>query len=108
MLELEQEVSNVDPNTPAGAQNPNIQQRGSRPRSLSRTRVGDAGRLIQSQRSLDTPGSGRRRRPCSHIVQAEGDAITKSELLIMITPHIVHTSNDAARSRRNIAASSSR
>ena len=98
MLELEQEVSNVDPNTPAGAQNPNIQQR----RIKTQVIVADGesvmlGGLIQSQRSLDTtqvpvvgdvPVLGT-------LFKQKADAITKSELLIMITPHIVHTSNDA-------------
>lgn len=98
MLELEQEVSNVDPNTPAGAQNPNIQQR----RIKTQVIVADGeslmlGGLIQNQRSLDNtqvpvigdvPVVGA-------LFKQKSDDIQKSELLIMITPHVVHTSNDA-------------
>jgi len=60
-------------------------------------RVGDAGRPDPEPALLDTtqvpvvgdvPVLGT-------LFKQKADAITKSELLIMITPHIVHTSNDA-------------
>ncbi len=98
MLELEQEVSNVSADTPANATNPTIQQR----QVKTQVMVGDGeslmlGGLIQDQRTKaatqmpilgDIPVVG-------NAFKQKSDQIQKSELLIMITPHIIHSSNDA-------------
>ena len=92
MLEIEQEVSNVSADTPANATNPTIQQR----KVKTQVVVADGealmlGGLIQDQHNKsatqipvlgDLPVVG-------NAFKQKSDTITKTELLIMITPHIV-------------------
>ncbi len=92
MLEIEQEVSNVSADTPVGAANPTIQQR----KVKTQVVVADGealmlGGLIQDQHNKsatqipvlgDLPVVG-------NAFKQKSDNITKTELLIMITPHIV-------------------
>ena len=92
MLEIEQEVSNVSADTPAGATNPTIQQRKVKTQVI--VADGEAlmlGGLIQDQHNKsatqipvlgDLPVVG-------NAFKQKSDTITKTELLIMITPHIV-------------------
>jgi general secretion pathway protein D len=98
MLEIEQEVSNVSPDTPANAQNPTIQQRKVKTQVL----VADGeslmlGGLIQDSRSKgadqvpvlgDIPVFG-------NAFKEKNDKIRKTELLIMITPHVINSPNGA-------------
>ncbi|PPD46202.1 MAG: type II secretion system protein GspD [Methylocystis sp.] len=93
MLEIEQEVSNVDPAT-AGTPTPTIQQR----RVKTQVVVNDSeslmlGGLVKDQRGLassqipvagDLPIMG-------NLFKEKIDAIEKTELVIMITPHVVRS-----------------
>jgi len=94
MLEIQQEVSNVDPNTPANSTTPTIQQR----RVTTQVVVNDnesmmLGGLVQDQRGRaasqipvagDVPVFG-------NLFKDKGDAVDKKELVIMITPHVVRS-----------------
>ncbi len=98
MLEIDQEVSNAVPGSSAGGNNPTIQQR----KVKTQVAVADGeslllGGLIQDQRSKsanqipvagDFPIIG-------NAFKDKDDTINKTELLIMITPHVVRSLNDA-------------
>jgi general secretion pathway protein D len=93
MLEIQQEVSNVDPNT-AGSTTPTIQQR----RVSTQVVVNDSeslmlGGLVKTERDMGSSGI-----PVAGDVPIVGnlfkektDAIGKTELVIMITPHVVRS-----------------
>jgi general secretion pathway protein D len=98
MLQLTQEVSNVRPDTPAGSTTPTIQQR----KVTTQVVVSDSeslmlGGLMQNSRSNianqvpvlgDVPVFG-------NAFKDKRDAIEKTELLIMITPHVVRSLGEA-------------
>ncbi|CAN2533652.1 Type+3+secretion+system+secretin [Methylocapsa aurea] len=98
MLELEQEVSNVAPGTSTTSTTPTIQQR----RVKTQVVVNDAeslmlGGLIQDSRTRgssqvpvlgDVPFFG-------NAFKDKTDSAGKTELLIMITPHVVRTLGEA-------------
>ena len=98
MLQLVQEVSNVAPNTPSGSTTPTIQQR----KVNTQVVVSDGdslmlGGLMQNSRSGvanqvpvlgDIPVFG-------NAFKSNNDTIAKTELLIMITPHVVRSLGEA-------------
>ena len=98
MLDIDQEVSNQAPGTGGNGSNPTIQQR----RVKTQVAVADGeslmlGGLIQDSRSKtanqipvagDLPIIG-------NAFKDKDDRINKTELLIMITPHVVRTLNEA-------------
>jgi general secretion pathway protein D len=98
MLEIDQEVSNPVPGSSAAGNNPTIQQR----KVKTQVAVADGeslllGGLIQDQRSKtanqipvagDLPIIG-------NAFKDKDDTINKTELLIMITPHVVRSLNEA-------------
>ncbi len=94
MLELEQEVSNVDPNTPVGSTTPTIQQR----RVRTQVVVNDNESLMLGGLVKDQTGRLSAQLPVVGDVPVVGslfkdknDVIDKSELVIMITPHVVRS-----------------
>jgi general secretion pathway protein D len=94
MLEIEQEVSNVDPNTPVNSPTPTINQR----RVRTQVVVNDSeslmlGGLVKDQRGRqaaqipvagDVPIVG-------NLFKDKGDVAEKTELVIMITPHVIRS-----------------
>lgn len=94
MLDLEQEVSNVDPTTPINSTTPKIQQR----RVKTQVVINDnesllLGGLVQNSRGIsadqvpvagDLPVLG-------NLFKDKTDLIDKSELIIMITPHVMRS-----------------
>lgn len=98
MLQLVQEVSNVAPNTPSGSTTPTIQQR----KVSTQVMVSDGaslmlGGLMQNSRSGlanqvpvlgDIPIVG-------NAFKNNNDTVAKTELLIMITPHVVRSLGEA-------------
>lgn len=94
MLELEQEVSNVDPNTPPGSTTPTIQQR----RVKTQVIVNDSESLMLGGLVKDQRGRAATQLPVvgdvpivGSLFKDKGDAIDKTELVIMITPHVVRS-----------------
>jgi general secretion pathway protein D len=94
MLELEQEVSNVDPNTPPGSTTPTIQQR----RVKTQVVVNDNESLMLGGLVKDQTGRGATQVPVvgdvpifGNVFKDKLDQIDKSELVIMITPHVVRS-----------------
>lgn len=94
MLELEQEVSNVDPNTPPGSTTPTIQQR----RVKTQVVVNDSESLMLGGLVKDQRGRAATQLPVvgdvpvvGSLFKDKGDAIDKTELVIMITPHVVRS-----------------
>ncbi|WP_281928029.1 type II secretion system secretin GspD [Methylocystis iwaonis] len=94
MLELEQEVSNVDPNTAAGSTTPTIQQR----RVKTQVVVNDGESLMLGGLVKDQNGNGSAQVPVAgdvplvgNLFKDKGNTILKSELVIMITPHVVRS-----------------
>lgn len=94
MLELEQEVSNVDPNTPPGSTTPTIQQR----RVKTQVVVNDSESLMLGGLVKDQRGLGANQIPVAgdvpvfgNLFKEKGDQIEKTELVIMITPHVVRS-----------------
>jgi general secretion pathway protein D len=94
MLELEQEVSNVDPNTPVGSTTPTIQQR----RVKTQVVVNDNESLMLGGLVKDQTGRQSAQIPVAgdvpilgNVFKDKSDAIIKSELVIMITPHVVRS-----------------
>lgn len=94
MLELEQEVSNVDPNTPPGSTTPTIQQR----RVRTQVVVNDSESLMLGGLVKDQRGRAADQIPVVGDIPIVGsafkekrDAIDKTELVIMITPHVVRS-----------------
>jgi general secretion pathway protein D len=94
MLELEQEVSNVDPNTPIGSTTPTIQQR----RVKTQVVVNDSESLMLGGLVKDQTGRISAQIPVAgdvpivgNLFKDKGDTIDKSELVIMITPHVVRS-----------------
>jgi general secretion pathway protein D len=98
LLDVEQEVSNVAPTTSSGIDSPTIRQR--RVRTTVVVNDGEAlvlGGLIQDSRTLarkqvpifgDIPVIG-------NVFKHKDNDIGKTELVIMITPHVVRTINEA-------------
>ncbi len=93
MLEIEQEVSNVDPAT-AGSTTPTIQQR----RVRTQVVVNDSESLMLGGFVKDQRGYSTSQIPVAgdvpivgNLFKEKGDTITKSELVIMITPHVVRS-----------------
>lgn len=98
MLELDQEVSNPEPGTGANGNNPTIQQR----KVKTQVAVSDGeslvlGGLVQDQRSKtanqipvlgDLPVLGT-------AFKDKDDTINKTELIIMITPHVIRSMSEA-------------
>jgi len=94
MLEIEQEVSNVDPNTPPGSTTPTIQQRKVKTQVV--VSEGESlmlGGLVKDQRGRagtqipvigDVPIIG-------NLFKEKSDVIDKNELVIMITPHVMRS-----------------
>lgn len=94
MLELEQEVSNVDPNTPPGSTTPTIQQR----RVKTQVVINDSESLMLGGLVKDQRGRAATQLPVvgdvpvvGSLFKDKGDAIDKTELVIMITPHVVRS-----------------
>jgi general secretion pathway protein D len=94
MLELEQEVSNVDPNTPIGSTTPTIQQR----RVKTQVVVNDNESLMLGGLVKDQTGRIAAQVPVvgdvpifGNAFKDKNDVIDKSELVIMITPHVVRS-----------------
>ena len=94
MLELEQEVSNVDPNTPAGSTTPTIQQR----RVKTQVVVNDSESLMLGGLVKDQRGRAAAQIPVAgdvpimgNLFKDKGDVVDKTELVIMITPHVVRS-----------------
>jgi general secretion pathway protein D len=94
MLEIEQEVSNVDPTTPAGSTTPTIQQR----RVKTQVVVNDSESLMLGGLVKDQTGRAASQIPVVGDIPIVGnafkdktDAIDKQELIIMITPHVVRS-----------------
>jgi general secretion pathway protein D len=97
MLELEQEVSNVDPNTPPGSTTPTIQQR----RVKTQVVINDSESLMLGGLVKDQRGRSASQLPVvgdvpvfGNLFKDKGDAIDKTELVIMITPHVVRSLNE--------------
>ena len=98
MLELDQEVSNPEPGTGVNGANPTIQQR----KVKTQVAVADGeslvlGGLVQDQRSKtanqipvigDLPIVG-------NAFKDKDDKIEKTELIIMITPHVIRSMSEA-------------
>ena len=98
MLELDQEVSNPEPGTGLNGNNPTIQQR----KVKTQVAVADGeslvlGGLVQDQRSKtanqipvigDLPIVG-------NAFKDKDDKIDKTELIIMITPHVIRSMSEA-------------
>lgn len=94
MLEIEQEVSNVDPATPVGSTTPTIQQR----RVKTQVVVNDSESLMLGGLVKDQTGRSAAQVPVVGDIPIFGagfkdknDAIDKQELIIMITPHVVRS-----------------
>lgn len=94
MLELEQEVSNVDPNTAAGSTTPIIQQR----RVKTQVVVNDGESLMLGGLVKDQNGNSSGQVPVAgdvplvgNLFKDKANSILKSELVIMITPHVVRS-----------------
>lgn len=94
MLELEQEVSNVDPNTPPGSPTPTIQQR----RVRTQVVVNDSESLMLGGLVKDQRGRAATQVPVAgdvpilgNLFKDKGDVADKTELVIMITPHVVRS-----------------
>lgn len=98
LLDIEQEVSTVAPTTTSGIDSPTIRQR--RVRTSVAVNNGEAlvlGGLIQDSRTLS-----RKQVPILGDIPFIGNAfkhkdndIGKTELVIMVTPHVVRTRNEA-------------
>ncbi len=98
MLDINQEVSNPVPGTGGNGNNPNIEQR----KVKTQVAVTDGeslmlGGLVQDQRNKsanqipvigDVPIIG-------NAFKDKDDQITKTELIIMITPHVIRNQNEA-------------
>jgi general secretion pathway protein D len=98
MLELEQEVSNVAPGTSANSTTPTIQQR----RVKTQVVVNDAESLVLGGLIQDSRTRGAGQVPILGDVPVFGNAFKdradsagKTELLIMITPHVVRNLTEA-------------
>lgn len=94
MLEIEQEVSNVDPNTLPGSTTPKIQQR----RVKTQVVVNDNESLMLGGLVKDQTGRAAAQIPVAgdlpivgSVFKDKNDAIDKQELIIMITPHVVRS-----------------
>lgn len=98
MLELEQEVSNVKPGTSAASTTPTIQQR----RVKTQVVVSDSESLVLGGLIQDSSSRGTTQIPVfgdvplfGNAFKSKTDAAGKTELLIMITPHVVRTLTEA-------------
>jgi general secretion pathway protein D len=98
MLELEQEVSNVRPGTSAASTTPTIQQR----RVKTQVVVNDAESLVLGGLIQDSSSRGTSQVPLfgdvpllGNAFKSKTDAAGKTELLIMITPHVVRNLTEA-------------
>lgn len=94
MLEIEQEVSNVDPTTPPGSTTPKIQQR----RVKTQVVVNNNESLMLGGLVKDQTGRAAAQIPVAgdlpilgSVFKDKADAIDKQELIIMITPHVVRS-----------------
>jgi general secretion pathway protein D len=94
MLEIEQEVSNVDPATPVGSTTPTIQQR----RVKTQVVVNDSESLMLGGLVKDQTGRAAAQVPVvgdfpifGNAFKDKNDVIDKQELIIMITPHVVRS-----------------
>lgn len=94
MLELEQEVSNVDPNSKTGLTTPTIQQR----RVKTQVVVNDMESLMLGGMVKNEGGISADQIPVAgdvpivgNLFKDKSDAINKTELVIMITPHVVRS-----------------
>jgi general secretion pathway protein D len=94
MLEIEQEVSNVDPATPAGSTTPTIQQR----RVKTQVVINDNESLMLGGLVKDETGRSAAQLPVAGDIPIIGnafkdkiDVIQKQELIIMITPHVIRS-----------------
>lgn len=94
MLEIEQEVSNVDPNTDPTSTTPRIQQR----RVKTQVVVNDSESLMLGGLVKNQTGIAAAQIPVAGDVPIVGslfkdktNAIEKQELIIMITPHVVRS-----------------
>ena len=98
MLDLEQEVSNVAPNSDPNTTTPTIQQR----KVKTQVVVNDSESLMLGGLIKDSRSRGADQIPVLGDVPIFGnafkdktDSIGKTELLIMITPHVVRSLNEA-------------
>lgn len=98
MLDLEQEVSNVAPNSDPNTTTPTIQQR----KVKTQVVVNDSESLMLGGLIKDSRSRGADQIPVLGDVPIVGnafkdktDSIGKTELLIMITPHVVRSLNEA-------------
>ncbi|MCX7899586.1 MAG: type II secretion system protein GspD, partial [Methylocystis sp.] len=98
MLELQQQVSNVDPNTAPGSLTPTIQQR----TVATQVVVNDSESLMLGGLIRDARSRGARQLPVAGDLPVVGnlfkdklDTVDKTELVIMITPHVVRSLSEA-------------
>jgi general secretion pathway protein D len=98
MLELEQQVSNVAPGTPADSTTPTIQQRMVKTQVI----VNDSESLILGGLMQDSHSRGSNQTPVAgdvpivgNLFKDKSDTANKQELIIMITPHVIRSLNEA-------------